>query len=278
MTERFARLRLKRVVFWPVATLVVLFLIALIPPRPSGGTTITAAAYVFYLVLLLAALTACRIAGISPAEVVGPVPTGPRPWLTATFLTPLLLLFSAVGLILTLAAGESVLPGWTSDQMSRGEERDILSRLERTHRILLALNITLLGPFVEEFVFRGMLLRRWFETRGLWPALLGSSAIFALLHPPSWIGSFTFGVVMGILYLWSKSLLLPVLAHVLNNALVTLVLLRAEGAADTPKPQERVLDGSGEWMVTAAMLVIIGALIVSVTTPLVRQVREQTAT
>ncbi len=278
MTERFAQLRLRRVVLWPIAALIAVVVLAMLPPRVNAGTAMTAAAYVFYLTFLLAALVACRAAGIAPREIVGPPPSGSRPWITTTILTPLLLTFSAVGLVLTLGAGEKLLPGLTPDDLGGGAVRpDFLARLGETHRVLLALNITLLGPFAEEFVFRGLLLRRWLATRGLWPALLGSSAIFALLHPPSWIGSFTFGVVMGVLYLWSGSLLLPVLAHVLNNALVTMVLVAAESAPSGRKENERALDSGAEWAVLLIALVVVGSLIASLLLPMIRQVRERHA-
>lgn len=276
MTERFARLRLKRVVLWPIAGLLAVVVIGLLPPRLGGGTMMTAAAYVFYLLFFLAALMACRAAGIDPREVIGPAPVGTRPWLKATVLTPLLLSFSAVALVLTLAAGEHLIPGWSADPPG-GEGPEILARLGPAQRTLLALNITLLGPFAEEFVFRGLLLRRWLETRGFWPALLGSSAIFALLHPPSWVGAFAFGVVMGILYLWSGSLLLPVLAHVLNNALVVMVVTTVESPA-TPSPESKeVLSGADQWTWLLIGLMVLGSLIARVTLPMIRQIRARHA-
>jgi hypothetical protein len=152
----------------------------------------------------------------------------------------------------------------------------VFDRLATYHRLLLAINITLVAPAIEEFVFRGMLLRRWMESRGFWTGLLGSAAVFSLLHPPIWIGSFVFGVVAGILYLWSGSLLLPILVHVLNNTFVTLTILADQAVRSEIRKTPTLAEFQSEWALPLVTLLIVGGSIVAVARPLVRQVRERT--
>jgi len=76
-----------------------------------------------------------------------------------------------------------------------------------------------IGPVAEEVVFRGLIysfLRRW----GVLAALIGSTALFVLAHPltsgipmPQIVG----GLVFALSYEASKSLLTPMVIHILGN-------------------------------------------------------------
>lgn len=89
--------------------------------------------------------------------------------------------------------------------------------------VILLLNVLLLGPIIEEFVFRGLLLRYWASTWGIFYALMTTSAIFAVFHP-NIIGAFILGVVYGLIYFKTGSLLLVIALHVLNNVLALFVI------------------------------------------------------
>jgi len=89
-----------------------------------------------------------------------------------------------------------------------------------TGRLLLFLMIGgIIGPVAEEFVFRGLIfsfLRRW----GLLAALIGSTALFVLAHQltsgipiPQIVG----GLIFALSYEASKSLISPIIIHVLGN-------------------------------------------------------------
>jgi membrane protease YdiL (CAAX protease family) len=97
-----------------------------------------------------------------------------------------------------------------------------------------ALVATLLAPLLEELVFRKWLISGLIKLRiGTVLALTLSSAIFVLAHSnPSDIGPvdagmllltrFILGIAMGVLYLGSRNLLLPIVAHMIHNMLVLL--------------------------------------------------------
>lgn len=81
-----------------------------------------------------------------------------------------------------------------------------------------------IGPIAEEVFFRGLLftyLRRW----GWIPALLVSTAAFALVHPVQGmsITQIIGGLLFGISFEIEKNLVVPIVIHVLGNmALFTL--------------------------------------------------------
>ncbi|MCS7207781.1 MAG: CPBP family intramembrane metalloprotease [Dehalococcoidia bacterium] len=81
--------------------------------------------------------------------------------------------------------------------------------------------VVLLAPLAEEIFFRGFLLTALTPrfTRG--GALVVSSLVFAVLHgaPGLMVPVFFAGLVLGVLFLRSGSLLPPLMAHALQNAL-----------------------------------------------------------
>jgi hypothetical protein len=110
-------------------------------------------------------------------------------------------------------------------------------------------------------------------TRGLWPGVLGSAAVFALLHPPMWVGSFVFGVALGLLHLGSRSLLPSVLAHILHNGLVVATALGADAEPAPAAPAQALAEAQAEWAIPAAGLLVVGALVAALARPLVRRAR-----
>lgn len=91
--------------------------------------------------------------------------------------------------------------------------------------------MVILAPIVEEFVFRGLLLRRWSEKWSTKKAMIVSSLIFAIFHGDP-IGAFLFGLVMCYVYFLSGSLWLPIICHALNNFiawLLTLIFMIIDG-------------------------------------------------
>lgn len=88
--------------------------------------------------------------------------------------------------------------------------------------ILNFISLVVVGPIIEEFVFRGMLLHRWSGKWGMNRAILFSSFLFGILHPDL-IGAFAFGLAMSVLYLRTKTLVVPMICHALNNLLVWLI-------------------------------------------------------
>lgn len=88
----------------------------------------------------------------------------------------------------------------------------------RFYNGLMLFSVVVVAPVTEEFIFRGILLHRWAIKWGVRTAMILTSLLFGLLHANP-IGLFMFGLVMALLYLTTRSLLVPMVAHALNNAL-----------------------------------------------------------
>lgn len=91
--------------------------------------------------------------------------------------------------------------------------------------VLLLVVMGLLGPVIEELLFRGVIYT-YFRRFGLVTALVVSSVPFALAH----LGGFLLfyavvGVVFAMLYERSGSLWPGIIAHATNNTLVTLTFV-----------------------------------------------------
>jgi membrane protease YdiL (CAAX protease family) len=83
---------------------------------------------------------------------------------------------------------------------------------------LLALNVVVIAPIVEELFFRGFLLQRFAYKWGTYAGVISSSALFAVGHV-EWIGHFVTGVAFGLIYLRTRSLWMCILTHALYNGM-----------------------------------------------------------
>ncbi|GEM_PF-862003 len=80
------------------------------------------------------------------------------------------------------------------------------------------------APVIEEFLFRGLIFNGLRRTTGPIPAIIGSAALFALVHPPiSVIAVFGLGIAAAISLEQSGLLLAPILAHAVYNSCMLLL-------------------------------------------------------
>jgi membrane protease YdiL (CAAX protease family) len=82
--------------------------------------------------------------------------------------------------------------------------------------------VVIVAPIVEEFLFRGIILHRWAAKWGIKIALLLSSFVFGLLHD-NVVGLSMFGLMMGLLYIKTRTLIVPIVCHALNNTAVVIL-------------------------------------------------------
>jgi membrane protease YdiL (CAAX protease family) len=116
--------------------------------------------------------------------------------------------------------------------------------------IIRTLSIAVIGPIAEEVVFRGVLLPLWTRRWGFRAGILGTSALFGVLHA-NVVGSLVFGIVMAVLYLRTGSLLVPVAVHMLFNAPPALARW-----ADTDPTTYTLAELRAEWMWPAAAIAV----------------------
>lgn len=101
--------------------------------------------------------------------------------------------------------------------------------------------MALLPAFAEELFFRRVGLRLLYDSTGnVHFSIAISALLFSLIHNQFFylIPLFLFGLVLGYLALWSRSLWLPVLAHFINNAFTLTLSYFGIASADDPSAVE----------------------------------------
>ncbi len=132
---------------------------------------------------------------------------------------------------------------------------EIESRFPALYDGLVWLLVIGIAPVVEELIFRGVLLQRWATKWGMRRALVASSVLFGLLHTNNPVGLALFGLVMGLLYVRSRSLWVPIVCHGLNNlAAVGIVTLNHATASD--QVAVTVADMQAGWQVGLLMVLV----------------------
>ena len=114
-------------------------------------------------------------------------------------------------------------------------DHDELMEVILGHNILFEiLAIGLVGPFVEEIIFRGIILRRFLKTSMKIPlAICLQALLFGVIHMNVLQGLYAFliGVVFGLVYVWCDSIWLPVIMHSAFN-LISVILSNLPEAAE----------------------------------------------
>lgn len=85
--------------------------------------------------------------------------------------------------------------------------------------LLYAIGSMLIGPILEEFVFRGAMLHAFLDNMNDKRAVLLSSLLFAAIHilPHQVVGAFLLGVLFGTVYARTRNLAHTIMLHVLAN-------------------------------------------------------------
>lgn len=105
-----------------------------------------------------------------------------------------------------------------AEQLGLSSEGSDINGLGKGAFFLLAVTI---APPVEEFLFRGLLLNAVLSWRGGAWALIGSTLLFAVLHPPlGWPAVAIAGFAFGVLALRSGWLLPSIVAHATYNGVI----------------------------------------------------------
>lgn len=246
--------RTSHLLWWPLAALVALLVAAELAAGAAGGGEAwsQAAGNAWYLGWGAWVAWLCRRHGISLRRLLGR-PRGRRAWGYVAMALPLLLLSAGLFLLQMVLASwvaPETVRGWLADDQATGAA-PLAGALSLLASVALA-------PAVEELVFRGVLLRSWTRRRGRTAALLGTAALFAVLHPGDLVGSFVFGIVLGIIRLRTRTLLVPIACHALFNGLAE-VLSAGPGG---PEGGSLTIDGlrsfwwAGAACVAAASLVL----------------------
>lgn len=140
------------------------------------------------------------------------------------------LVVAGLGVSLWFISAATVLVSDILFPISSDDAQAMAEAMTASPLLLAIVSLVVLPPIVEELVFRGALFERWNLRWRAGVALLASAAVFGLLHADI-VGAAVFGLVVGLLYLRTGSLLPGMALHALNNGAV-LLLARMPAGAD----------------------------------------------
>lgn len=136
----------------------------------------------------------------------------------------------AGGIVLAggVSAWLSFLPDWTEQTFD-----------ELQQSVAGMLCMVLLGPALEEVLFRGAVMQELMRRYRPWEAVALSGLLFGVTHinPAQVVAGCLMGILLGWIYWRTRSLLPCVLVHVLNNGLAVWLAARwpeAEQVTDLP--------------------------------------------
>ncbi len=95
--------------------------------------------------------------------------------------------------------------------------------------------ICIFAPVFEEFIFRGCLLNI-LKPFGSWLSIIFSALCFSLLHGNvgQGVGTFVFGIFLGIAALKTRSVYLSIAMHILNNAIAFVSMMLSSFYKESP--------------------------------------------
>lgn len=137
-----------------------------------------------------------------------------------------LIIWTLASLLLEMAS--NLVFHWLGIGASSGNNGDILKQLNSSNFGVMLLSLHVVGPILEEYLFRGILLERLLidypHHKGF--ALCLSAFLFAYSHTynlsPSLLSHMISGLLFSYLYQQSHQLKYSIFAHILTNTLITL--------------------------------------------------------
>ncbi|MBQ0141209.1 MAG: CPBP family intramembrane metalloprotease [Prevotellaceae bacterium] len=108
----------------------------------------------------------------------------------------------------------------------------IIDMIDKADGILA---IAIIGPAAEEILFRGAICEQMLRSGAKpWTAILVSALIFGIVHlNPAQIPFATIlGIMFGILYYKTKSLIPSIILHIINNSLAVLMIIKYKDSPD----------------------------------------------
>ncbi|MCZ6635884.1 MAG: type II CAAX endopeptidase family protein [bacterium] len=218
------KLRLRNLLLWmlltlPVLILCLIFVNAQLPERYEDAIGFILFALWSYLIPLIWMLQNTKRAGLSLQTWLGEVPPN-HAWLPTLAIVLPLIAFSIGSFWILFYPLSFAIPDYVVEKLSTPQIEFVTSDrspFPGLHNALLIVITVVLAPLVEELFFRGLLLPRLGLRWNTPKALVVSACIFGALHI-SILGLTMVGFVFGIAYLRSRTLWIPIVLHITNNA------------------------------------------------------------
>lgn len=262
----FAAVRTRSVIPWMIFVTLALYaalhILSLLTPldlgNPSQGEV--AGMVAGYGALAMWLLWVCRRSGVDIRRLVGRVPAD-YDWIWRTLLLLVLLSVTmafSLGSFYVFASGLAAVSPGTLEFLL--ETLDTPSDPSMLYRLMMPLIVVVVAPVLEETAFRGVLLNRWGHKWGMARAVIATSVVFGFLHANP-VGITAVGVVTALLYLQTRTLVVPMIFHGANNLAATLAgfVYETDGPLDVAAEMQQIQEW-GLWG-GLAVLVTLPALI-----------------
>ena len=143
---------------------------------------------------------------------------------------------------------------------SLAEDSGLDGMLRSIHPAVLFISVGLLGPAVEEILFRGFVYKTARNNFNRIFAILLSSAGFALIHGNLFQMTYAFpvGIVLGLALMFSGKLIVPVIMHVSYNCFNILLSLTVSDMTLPPAPEES--SAAASWVFLSMLLLVLTLL------------------
>lgn len=192
--------------------------------RVNSAVSVLSIYILLFVALCLWTLTDFKSLKINFDCVIGLLPNN-YPWLRTIGLVLLTILFSLGAALVSFYVISLIAPSFVDSLLRQVSNTPVPQKsLPLLSNILSGIATIIVAPITEEFLFRGIILQRWATKWNIQVALLLSSLLFGILHA-NFVGLSVFGLVMGVLYIKTRTLLVPVICHGLNNILAVGVSL-----------------------------------------------------
>ena len=175
-------------------------------------------------------LWATRRSGVGIRRLIGRVPVGYN-WLPALGILPVAMLFSLGSAVVIEYVVSLFAPGHIEWLMGIKMIPDAESG--PLYMAIWCLAIVVIAPTVEETLFRSMLINRWGTKWRLSTAVIASSLFFGVIHLTFWVGPAMLGLVLAVMYIRSRTLIVPIAVHAANNFMAVALGLLAESGTET---------------------------------------------
>ncbi|WP_086756481.1 CPBP family intramembrane glutamic endopeptidase [Nostoc sp. 106C] len=170
--------------------------------------------------------------GIDMKYVVGRVPNRHK-WLPMVGLVLLIILFSLSAYLVSFYLLSLAAPTFVESVMRQvATSPSARTTSPPFYNLLAAIVYIVVAPITEEFLFRGIILQRWASKWGIQTALVVSGLLFGILHA-NVLGLTLFGIIMGVLYIKTRTLIVPIACHAFNNSLAVGMGLLSSGSKTT---------------------------------------------
>ena len=185
--------------------------------------------------------------------VVGDLPQNYN-WLRLTWLVPLIIIFSISCSIILFYLLSLTAPSFLEQLLrSVADTPSVDNSNSFASNLLVIITFCLVAPVTEEFLFRGIILQRWATKRGICTGLISSSLLFGFVHPNP-IGLSLAGMIWGVLYIKTRSLVVPIAFHALNNIVAVLPQLLPADSSNS-KSTLTIQNLQSFWWIGVVMMV-----------------------